>query len=168
MQLLNEEALFRSKIQEIDVLFRRHANFSLEDELAGKNGENSYEDTEIAQPALFAIQVGITEMLRHRGLMPVAVAGHSVGEVAAAWASGALTLEAAVEVIYHRSRLQGRTKGKGAMTAIGIGHEAALDMIAESGLSSALTIAGINSSRGVTIAGSPSSLAQLENHPRYS
>ena len=161
-QLLNEEPLFRRTIQEIDVLFSRHANFSLEDELAERNGECRYERTEIAQPALFAIQVGITEMLRHRGLKPVAVAGHSVGEVAAAWASGALTLEAAVEVIFHRSRLQGTTKGKGAMTAIGLGHEAALGLIAELGLSSALTVAGINSSRGVTIAGSPNLLAQME------
>ena len=64
-------------------------------------------------------------MLRERGIAPVAVAGHSVGEVAAAWASGALTLEAAVEVIYQRSRLQGTTKGKGEMSAVGLGHGAA-------------------------------------------
>ena len=57
-------------------------------------------------------------MLRHRGIAPTAVAGHSVGEVAAAWASGALTLAAAVEVIYHRSQLQGRTKGLGVMSAV--------------------------------------------------
>ena len=106
-RLLEEDLLFRETIREIDVIFRRHADYSLEDELAGKNGEGRYEYTEIAQPALFALQVGITQMLRHRGLMPAAVAGHSVGEVAAAWASGALPLEAAVEVIYHRSRLQG-------------------------------------------------------------
>ncbi len=92
-------------------------------------GEDRYKHTEIAQPALFALQVGITQMLRHRGIMPVAVAGHSVGEVAAAWASGALTLKAAVEVIYHRSRLQGTTKGKGEMTAIGLGHEAAQNLL---------------------------------------
>ena len=130
--------------------------------MAGNNGEGRYEYTEIAQPALFAFQVGITKMLLNLGLSPVAVAGHSVGEVAAAWAAGALTLEAAVEVIFHRSRLQGRTKGKGAMTAIGLGREAALDLLIELGLSQTLTIAGINSSRGVTVAGSPALLTQLE------
>lgn len=161
-RLLEEEPLFRAAIREIDVLFRRHADYSLEEELAGKNGEGRYEYTEIAQPALFALQVGITQLLRHRGLMPVAVAGHSVGEVAAAWASGALTLEAAVAVIYHRSRLQGTTKGSGEMTAAGLGHEAARNVLEELGLGSSLTIAGINSSRGVTIAGDAKFLARLE------
>ncbi len=162
-KLLEEEQIFREAVQEVDALFRRHADYSLEDELAGKKGENRYEYTEFAQPALFALQVGITRMLQARGITPVAVAGHSVGEVAAAWASGALTLEAAVEVIYHRSRLQGMTKGKGKMTAVGLNHESALNVIGELGLASSLAMAGINSSRGVTIAGNPSSLTQLES-----
>ena len=162
-RLLEEEPLFRETIREIDVIFRRHADFSLEDELAGRNGEGRYEFTEIAQPALFALQIGITQMLRHRGIMPVAVAGHSVGEVAAAWASGSLTLEAAVDVIYQRSRLQGTTKGKGEMTAVGLGHEAAQNLLAELGLVQSLDIAGINSSSGVTIAGNPKLLSLLES-----
>jgi len=162
-RLLEEVPLFKETIKEIDVFFRRHADYSLEDELAGRNGDDRYEYTEIAQPALFALQVGITQMLRQRGIMPVAVAGHSVGEVAAAWASGALTLEAAVDVIYHRSRLQGTTKGKGAMTAVGLSSEAARNLLEELGLLPSLAIAGINSSSGVTIAGSPKFLTLLES-----
>lgn len=162
-RLLEEEPLFRASVREVDAFFQRHADFSLEDELAGKNGEGRYEYTEIAQPALFALQVGITQMLRHRGIAPVAVAGHSVGEVAAAWASGALTLEAAVTVIYHRSRLQGTTKGTGEMTAARVGQEAARDLLDEMELGSSLAIAGVNSSRGVTIAGNPELLSRVES-----
>ena len=162
-RLLEEEPLFKETIREIDSFFRRHADYSLEDELAGKNGEDRYQLTEIAQPALFALQVGITQMLRHRGITPVAVAGHSVGEVAAAWASGALTLEAAVDVIYHRSQLQESTKGKGEMTAVGLGQEAAQNLLEELALAPSLAIAGINSSRGVTIAGDPELLTRLES-----
>ena len=161
-RLLEEEPLFRKAIREVDVIFRRHADYSLEDELAGKNGEGRYEYTEIAQPALFALQVGITQMLRHRGIMPVAVAGHSVGEVAAAWASGALTLDAAVAVIYHRSRLQGMTKGKGEMTAVGLDQEATQHLLEELALAPSLVIAGINSTCGVTVAGNPELLSRLE------
>ncbi len=161
-RLLEEEPLFKEAIREVDAIFRRHADYSLEDELAGKNGDGRYEHTEIAQPALFALQVGITQMLRHQGITPVAIAGHSVGEVAAAWASGALTLEAAVYVIYYRSRLQGTTKGKGKMTAVGLSQEATQNLLEELGLTPSLAIAGINSSCGVTIAGSPLLLTRLE------
>jgi len=162
-QLLEEEPLFRASVQEIDIIFQRYSDYSLEDELAGKNGQDRYEYTEIAQPALFALQVGVTQLLRHQGISPSAVAGHSVGEVAAAWAAGALTLEAAVIVIYHRSHYQGMTKGKGKMTAVGLGLEATQNLLDTLELSSSLAIAGINSSRGVTIAGCPELLTRLES-----
>ncbi len=116
----------------------------------------------MAQPALFAVQVGITSMLRRRGVVPVAVAGHSVGEVAAAWASGSLSLAAAVSVIHHRSALQGTTKGSGRMTAVNIGEPRAREYLQELGLSETLSVAGVNSSRGVTIAGPESALDRFE------
>jgi phthiocerol/phenolphthiocerol synthesis type-I polyketide synthase C len=162
-RLLGEEPVFRAAVREVDAFFRRHADYSLEDELAGVNGEeNRYERTEIAQPVLFAMQVGITRMLTQRGLAPTVVAGHSVGEVAAAWASGALSLAEAVHVIYQRSRLQGTTKGQGQMCAIALGQEAAQALLAELGLAARLAIAGVNSARGVTIAGDPEQLTILE------
>jgi phthiocerol/phenolphthiocerol synthesis type-I polyketide synthase C len=65
-RLLAEDPLFRATIREIDALFQRHADFSIADELAGENGAARYAFTEVAQPALFAMQVGITQMLRHR------------------------------------------------------------------------------------------------------
>jgi len=161
-RLMSEEPIFKQAVVEVDMLFRQHADYSLIDELNGMNGEPRYGLTEFAQPALFALQVGITQMLRHRGLMPAAVAGHSVGEVAAAWASGALSLQDAVSVIYHRSQLQGTTKGGGEMTAVGLPNEAGIAMLAELGLTSEIAIAGVNGPRGITIAGRPASLAKLE------
>ena len=107
-RLLKESPVFSAAIREVDVLFAQYSDFSLEAELAGGNGDHRYELTEIAQPALFAVQVGLTRMLAERGVTPVAVAGHSVGEVAAAWACGALSLADAVAVIYHRSHAQGQ------------------------------------------------------------
>jgi len=160
-RLLQESATFLSTIREIDLLFRRHADFSLENELLGNNGKFRYELTEIAQPALFALQVGITRMLAERGITPIAVAGHSVGEVAAAWASGALSLDDAVATIYHRSYAQGQTKGQGQMTAVGCGLATVQPILTS--LASTLTIAGINSSRGITVAGDASQLTKLES-----
>jgi phthiocerol/phenolphthiocerol synthesis type-I polyketide synthase C len=158
---LLSDATFRAAVREVDRLFMRYADYSLEAELAGKNGDR-YDLTEIAQPALFALQVGITAMLRRRGVMPVAVAGHSVGEVAAAWAAGSLSLAAAVSVIHHRSALQGTTKGMGRMTAVNVGEPQARALLEELGLTGELSLAGVNSGRGVTIAGPVAHLERFE------
>jgi phthiocerol/phenolphthiocerol synthesis type-I polyketide synthase C len=158
---LFKEPCYRKAIEEVDAIFRGYAGFSLMDKLAGISDEN-YEFTEIAQPALFAVQVGITELLRARGIRPLAVAGHSVGEIAAAWAAGALTLEAAVKVIYHRSRLQGTTKGNGNMTAVAMAASSVLCLLETCGLDRDICLAGINSPRGVTLAGDPGALSCFE------
>ncbi len=57
------------------------------------------------QPALFAMQVGLAALWRSWGIEPQALVGHSLGEVAAAHIAGALSLDDAVRVICHRSRL---------------------------------------------------------------
>jgi len=160
---LLEDAVFKESIREVDALFKQYADYSLESELSGLNGNDRFEYTEIAQPALFALQVGITNMLRQRGIQPTAVAGHSVGEVAAAWAAGALTLADAVQVIYHRSRSQGTTKGNGQMTAVALDESAVQTLLEKLGLDGSLVIAGVNSSRGVTVTGDAKALDRLES-----
>jgi len=162
-RLLAGNATFKAAVQAVERYFEKYDAFSLEEELEGKNGSGRFDRTEIAQPALFAIQVGVTEMLRSQGVMPAAVAGHSVGEVAAAWAAGALTLEQAVQVIYYRSHFQGTTKGQGQMTAVALGEAAMRELLEEAGLQDKIAIAGINSSRGVTLAGSSAALTHLES-----
>jgi acyl transferase domain-containing protein/NADPH:quinone reductase-like Zn-dependent oxidoreductase/acyl carrier protein len=161
-RLIAEEPVFGDAVLEVDEIFRHWSGRSLLDVLAGKDGPGRYEYTENAQPALFALQVGVTRMLRHSGITPTAVAGHSVGEIAAAWASGALSLEQAVRVIYQRSRLQGATKGKGRMTAVGLGENAARGLLEQAGLLRFLSIAAINSSTSVTVSGEVAALEKLE------
>ncbi len=159
-RLMAEEPVFRDAVQEVDEIFRQWAGRSLMDDLAGESGRYQY--TEIAQPALFALQVGITRLLRRHGITPTAVAGHSVGEIAAGWACGALSLEQAVRVIYQRSRLQGTTKGRGQMTAVVLDERSARELLDRLGLSPALSIAGINSSNSITVAGDVAALDNFE------
>ena len=154
--------VFAEAVDAIDRLFEPLAGYRLADELRRQDAPNRYDSTEYAQPALFALQVGITHLLAERGLQPGAVLGHSVGEVAAAWASGALTLQDAVQVIYHRSRLQGTTRGVGAMTAVGLSGNAAQDLIDAAGLGQEVCVAGYNSVRGATLAGTPRALSLIE------
>ncbi|OZI77651.1 type I polyketide synthase [Bordetella genomosp. 12] len=159
---LMADPVFASAVHEVDALFSEYADFSPAAELSSHSANERYDFTEIAQPTLFALQVGITRMLAQRGVVPVATMGHSVGEVAAVWACGALSLPDAVRVIYHRSRLQGLTKGKGRMTAVGISAAETDALIAELKLGRGLSLAGANSYRGATVAGDPALLDALE------
>ncbi len=156
------DPVFEQAVAEVDALFQPLAGYSLRAELLGENGDDRYVRTEIAQPALFALQVAVTRVLAAQGFHPCAVIGHSVGEVAAAWASGALSLEDATQVIFHRSRLQGLTRGTGRMAAVGLCAEATAAVLVELGLDQQLVIAGENSSRGATVAGPLEALTQLE------
>lgn len=157
------DPVFAATVADIDGYFKPLAGYSLLDDLAGRlEDETRYQWTEIAQPALFAVQVGVTRMLAERGIRPLAVFGHSVGEVAAAWACGALDLATATRVIYHRSRLQALTRGSGEMSAVGLGASDAQAVLRELGLDEALCIAGENSGKGVTLAGAPEALTRLE------
>ncbi len=158
--LLEQSSIFRKTLVEIDRYFSQYADYSLLEELSGTLGDNRYQNTEMAQPALFALQVGLTEVLRDWGIQPVAVIGHSVGEVAAAWASGALSLPDAVQVIYYRSYYQSQTKGLGEMMAVGLGAQAVQVLLAQLTLQKTV-IACINSHHSVTVAGDYEELVSL-------
>ena len=70
-RLMAEEPVFSDAVLRVDEIFWHWSGWSLLDELAGKNGSGRYDYTEIAQPALFALQVGVTEMLRRRGVVGI-------------------------------------------------------------------------------------------------
>jgi acyl transferase domain-containing protein/NADPH:quinone reductase-like Zn-dependent oxidoreductase/acyl carrier protein len=159
---LLDEPVFLRTIREIDSELSAYGDFRVEDELRERNGAPRFDATEYAQPALFAVQAGITAMLRQRGIKPLATLGHSVGEIAAAWCAGALTMADAVKVIFHRSRLQGRTRGVGTMTAVTLSGEEVGGLIESAGLAQELQVAGYNSPTGSTVAGTRQALDAFE------
>jgi len=161
--LFAADELFAEKLGEVDELLKEHVDYSIIEELHAEPENSRFHLTEIAQPALFAIQVGITEWLADQGIKPKAVAGHSVGEVTAAWAAGALTLKQATHLIVERSAAQGLTRGTGRMSAMGLGQEKAVSLIDELGLKGQVEIAGVNSTKSVTLAGSLPALQKLES-----
>lgn len=158
-QMLAGDACFRDAVHAVDAIFRRLAGWSLLDELLRDEASSRMALTEVAQPTLFALQVGLTSVLRSAGIEADAVIGHSVGEAAAAWASGALTLEQATHVIHQRSLAQSATAGMGRMAALGVSADEAREAIARVG--GWLEVAAVNSPSAVTVAGDPVQLAQL-------
>ncbi len=159
VNLLDELPRFAALITELDRRLQPHAGFSALAELRSAS-KIRFDDTAVAQPLLFAIQVALTQWLAEQGIHPYAVTGHSVGEVAAAWAAGALTLDQAVEVICVRSACQALTRGSGRMAAVNLSADAAQAILQAEGLTG-IAIAGYNSAANITLTGSADQLQKF-------
>ncbi|MEH3138949.1 MAG: type I polyketide synthase [Mycobacterium kyogaense] len=162
--LLDTHPVFAASIERTDRELARYTDWSLLEELRRDEAESRMGDTEVAQPANFAVQIALAEQLAHYGVVPDAVIGHSAGEVAAHHLAGLLTFEQAVRVIHHRSRLQQRTTGMGRMLAVGLSADTlmtTLDADAAAEFGRRVSIAAINSPFAVTIAGDEDVLADI-------
>ncbi len=156
-RLYEKEPAFRAAVDECDRLFLELCGWSVVDELRLAVDQSRIHRTDVAQPANFVIQVGLTALLNHHGIRPAAVLGHSVGEVAAAWAAGALSLEQAVRVVYERSRLQKRCAAlKGGMLAVGLSEEACRPYLGD-----AVSIAAVNGPESITLSGDKGRLYRI-------
>ena len=103
---LSSGTIVRDCWEQCDATCRRLGGPSLLDALLADEADSRLDHTDIAQPALFALQAGLVELWRAWGIEPDAVIGHSVGEAAAAWAAGIFDLEEIFRVILARSRWQ--------------------------------------------------------------
>ncbi|MCD9901218.1 acyltransferase domain-containing protein [Streptomyces sp. MT29] len=108
--------------------------------------------TEVAQPLLVASGVALARQLREWGVEPDAVAGHSVGEIAAACVGGVLTLRDAVRFAAERGRLMGTFTEPGAMIAVRGSEEAVAAVVA--GADGDLAVAAYNGPGLQVLAGS--------------
>ncbi|MEA3478859.1 MAG: type I polyketide synthase, partial [Bacteroidota bacterium] len=150
-QLFENEPLFRYWIEKLDGMLSRHADWSLIEELTKNEEDSRVSETNIAQPAIFSIQIALYEMWKAMGVHPKAVVGHSIGEVAAGYVSGALSLEQAVLLIFHRSRIQFKATDKGRMLAVGVPVEEARKLI--EGKEERVSIGAVNGPSMVALSG---------------
>jgi acyl transferase domain-containing protein/acyl carrier protein len=155
-QLFAEEPVYREAVERCDELLRPHLGGSLLERLEAE--EDALDHTEVAQPALFALQVGLTALWRSWGVTPATVVGHSVGEIAAAHAAGILSLEDAARVVALRGRAMQPAKGRGKMAAVEVPVDEALAALA--GADGLLEIAAVNGPASTTIAGDPEALEE--------
>lgn len=158
-ELLREEPVFRETLQECDRLFREFGDWSLLEELGRSESETRLEHTAIAQPAIFAVQVALAALWQSWGVQPAAVAGHSVGEVAAAHVAGILTLREAARVIFHRGRCMDVTAAGGRMLAVALSAPEAKQLVAK--YSNQIAIAAFNSPASMTLSGEGTALEEI-------
>jgi acyl transferase domain-containing protein len=148
-QLLVDEPAFAAAVAELEPVFVEQVGFSLRQVLEA--GE-SLDGIDRIQPVLVGMQLALTELWRSYGVVPDAVIGHSMGEVAAAVVSGALSPAEGLRVIATRSRLLKRLSGQGAMALLELDADAAATVIAEH---PGVDVAVYASPRQTVIAGPP-------------
>jgi acyl transferase domain-containing protein/short-subunit dehydrogenase/acyl carrier protein len=123
VELLESSPVFARELRRCEEALAPHLEWSVEDVLRGVDGAPSIERIEVVQPALFATMVALTGLWRACGVHPAAVAGHSQGEIAAAYACGGLTLEDAAMLAAVRSRLISKMAGEGSLVSVALGGE---------------------------------------------
>ncbi len=149
---------FASHFDALDQIFTPRSGWSLREMLFSENLDEKLQLTSIAQPLLFAIQSAANAELRSRGFSPIAVLGHSVGEIAAAEAAGILTSKSAIELVIARSAHQENVRGYGRMRAVRASAATVEEMLESV---DGVEVAAYNSPKSVTIVGAADKLAQV-------
>ena len=155
-ELAARERVFGDALANVDARFRVHAGWSVLDALNAAEDSSRLDETEVAQPAIFAIQVALAALWDSWGVRPRATVGHSVGEIAALHVAGVLSLDEAVRIVWHRARIMQRATGHGRMAAVGLSAAEAAALVDEIG--PGLSLAAVNGPRSTTLSGTPEAL----------
>ena len=170
--LLLSNSTFSRTIQSLDTHLQSLGavapSWSLKEELLKPTRTSRVYEAEFSQPLCTALQLALVDTLASVGIKPAAVVGHSSGEIAAAYAAGALTAEDAITVAFHRgAATKGRTE-RGGMAAVGLGWEEAQQYLVPG-----VITACNNSPSSVTLSGDADKLNAVvavikESHPSVS
>jgi len=160
-QLLAAEPVFARSLAQCEQAMRPWVTWSLVEQLGLNETDPGYclAEIDVIQPTLLSIEIALAELWRSWGIEPAAVIGHSMGEVAAAYIAGALSLTDAMRIICRRSQLLRRTSGQGAMAVVELSVEEAQAALA--GYEDRLAVAVSNSPRSTVLSGDPAALAEV-------
>ncbi|MGC9539700.1 SDR family NAD(P)-dependent oxidoreductase [Streptomyces sp. UG1] len=159
LDLMRESEPFREELTRIDEAVRRHAGWSVLNALRAPEEFSPLERTEYLQPTLFAVNAALTAAWRSLGVAPDAVTGHSLGEIAAAYSAGALTLDDAVAVVTGRAQAVVPVAGKGGMLSLNLPRPRVEQLLAP--YAGRLFVAAVNSPHSTAVSGAADALADL-------
>jgi acyl transferase domain-containing protein len=148
--LYEAEPVFRRVIDACAIAMAE-SGFDLKETLYSDRSAELLADTRATQPAIFAVGYALAELLRDWGLVPDAVIGHSVGELAAACVAGALSLTEAAQFVVARAALMSELPCNGAMVSVDATAEEARHWL--TGHEAEAAIAALNGPRSVVVSG---------------
>jgi acyl transferase domain-containing protein/acyl carrier protein len=160
-QLLAQEPLFRAELERCDSAAAPFVSWSIIAQLQAEPDAPAFQldRIDVIQPVLVALALAYAAWFRAQGVMPDAVVGHSMGEVAAACIAGLLDRDRAMQIICRRSALMRRVSGQGAMALVDLSMEAASARLA--GREDAVAVAAGNAPRASVISGRPEAVRQV-------
>ncbi|MFF0039147.1 SDR family NAD(P)-dependent oxidoreductase [Streptomyces mirabilis] len=153
---------FREELVRIDEAVRRRVGWSVLNALRAPEEFAPLGRTEFLQPVLFAVNASLAAAWRALGVRPDAVVGHSLGEIAAAYSVGALTLDEAVTVVTGRGQAVVPLVGKGGMLSLELPPARVEELLAP--FAGRLFVAAVNSARSTAVSGEADALAELRHH----
>jgi acyl transferase domain-containing protein/acyl carrier protein len=160
-QLRQRETVFRESIERCEQAMRPLVDWSLEEQLTLDPGNPGYRlgDIDVIQPTLLSIEIALAALWRSWGVEPDAVVGHSMGEAAAGFIAGVLSLEDTMRIICVRSQLLRRVSGNGAMAVVSLPMEEAEAEL--TGLEHRISVAVSNSPRSTVLSGDPTAIGTI-------
>ncbi|PBD01097.1 HAD superfamily phosphatase (TIGR01681 family)/FkbH-like protein [Streptomyces sp. Ag82_O1-15] len=161
VELMAGSDAFREELVRIDEAVRRRVGWSVLNALRAPEEFAPLGRTEFLQPVLFAVNASLAAAWRALGVRPDAVVGHSLGEIAAAYSVGALTLDEAVTVVTGRGQAVVPLVGKGGMLSLELPPARVEELLAP--FAGRLFVAAVNSARSTAVSGEADALAELRD-----
>ncbi len=149
VELLDGSPVFREWLGRCGEVLGGLVGWSLEGVLRGERGEPGLERLDVVQPVLWGVMVSLAGLWGACGVRPVAVVGHSQGEIAAACVAGGLSLEDGARLVVGRSGVLAGLVGRGGIVSLALGVDELVGRLGGWGVS----LAAVNGPGSVTVAG---------------
>nr|WP_081287720.1 type I polyketide synthase [Mycobacterium asiaticum] len=155
LRLYRRFPVFARAFDEAAAALDPHLRLPLREVIWGTDPE-LLENTEFAQPALFAVEMALTTLLESCGVLPDFVMGHSVGEISAACVAGVLSLPDAAKLVAVRARLMAGLPSAGVMVAVAAAESEVAPLLA-----GGVDIAAVNGPESVVISGAEAAVNEV-------